>query len=775
MTPARTSPAGQDGAFHAPRAVPHPPPARASMHVEDWAGHPLARAWRRLFQRAKPGFSRAEDDRRPLMWRRLVLLAFVIAGAVLGTHTMVEILPNEGGTRSEAALLVLFGLLFGWISAGFWTGVMGAWVLLRNAPLPAPHRLADPTPENDAEPAVRPRPRTAIVMPICNEHVATVFGGLRATWESLARTGAIEDFDFFILSDTNQPDIRAAEQAAWTELTTVLEAARPAGAEPVRIHYRWRVLRSKRKAGNVADFARRWGRDYRYMVVLDADSVMTGECLRTLVDLMEANPRAGIIQTAPRACGHRTLHARILQFGARLYGPLFTAGMQFWQLGESHYWGHNAILRMAPFIAHCGLPALPGNGSLSGEVMSHDFVEAALMRRAGWKVWIVHTLAGSYEQVPPNLLAELQRDQRWCHGNLQNARLMFEPGLHAVHRSVFVTGVLAYASAPLWLGFLLLSTLLFARHAREIPTYFVEPYQLFPIWPTANLPLILALFGLTGVLLLAPKALSLLVVLVQRRAHCFGGAGRLIASAFIEFLHSLLLAPVRMLFHTQFFFAALTGWRLDWKSPPRHDASTPWRLAWRRHGLHTLFALLWIWAIHASGAPFPWWLTPIILGLFAGAPLSVWGSRASIGRAFERAGLLLIPEEIDPPEVLEEARRHALALDERPPILAGSMLHEPAVRARIAAANPRRPVPHGAKARRRDERIARARAEGWTALAPDEQLRLLGDGDALERIAERAPAVAADRRARAAAQRISGARPASGRHGLASIGSSEIP
>ncbi len=289
------------------------------------------------------------------------------------------------------------------------------------------------------------------------------------------------------------------------------------------MYYRWRQRRTKRKAGNVSDFARRWGNAYGYMVVLDADSLMTGECLTTLVRLMEANPEAGILQTAPRACGHETFHARVLQFGSRAYGPLFTAGMHFWQLGESHYWGHNAILRMKPFIEHCGLPALPGNGSLSGEVLSHDFVEAALMRRAGWKVWVIDDLPGSYEQVPPNLLAELQRDRRWCHGNLQNARLMFEPSLHAVHRSVFLTGVLAYASAPLWLGFLLLSTLLFTRHAHDIPIYFIEPYQMFPIWPSANLKLILTLFGLTGVLLLAPKAMSLLVILLRRRAWCYGG------------------------------------------------------------------------------------------------------------------------------------------------------------------------------------------------------------------------------------------------------------
>ena len=296
-------------------------------------------------------------------------------------------------------------------------------------------------------------------------------------------------------------------------------AAGDGDASALRVHYRWRQLRTKRKAGNVADFCRRWGRGYRYFIVLDADSIMTGECLTSLVRLMEAHPDAGIIQTAPQAVGHDTFHARVQQFCARAYGPLFTAGMRFWQRGESNYWGHNAILRSEPFMRHCGLASIEGDGSLAGEILSHDFVEAALMRRAGWKVWVVDGLEGSFEQVPPNLLAELQRDRRWCQGNLQNSRLMFEPGLHVVHRTGLLTGALAYASSPLWLAFLALSSLLFAQHAGSEPTYFVEPYQLFPIWPTANLKLMLTLFGLTGILLLAPKALSLLLILWRGEAR----------------------------------------------------------------------------------------------------------------------------------------------------------------------------------------------------------------------------------------------------------------
>ena len=483
------------------------------------------------------------------MLRRLVLLILVLLGAFVGTRAMAEVLPEGGAALAETrpagplrrSLRLDLGRLL--------DRLHGRRRHARQA------AAASPLMRGLGDAALRPldaAARTAIVMPICNEHVPTVFGGLAATIDSLVATGEAGNFDVYVLSDTSEPDIRAAEQAAWSALATRLAPTRDGEAPPIAVHYRWRQQRIKRKAGNVADFCRRWGAAYRYLVVLDADSVMTGECLTTLVRMMEAHADAGIIQTAPRAVGHETLHARIQQFSARAYGPLFTAGMRFWQLGESHYWGHNAILRMAPFMAHCALAPLPGDGPLAGEVMSHDFVEAALMRRAGWKVWVADELDGSYEQVPPNLLAELQRDRRWCHGNLQNSRLMFEPGLHTVHRTAFLTGVLAYASSPLWLAFLMLSTLLFAQHAGSDPTYFFEPDQLFPIWPTANFKLMLTLFGLTGVLLLAPKAMSLIAIVLRGEARRFGGVARLLTSAFIEFWHSLLLAPVRMLFHSQF-------------------------------------------------------------------------------------------------------------------------------------------------------------------------------------------------------------------------------
>src|SRR4029078_13357979 len=256
-------------------------------------------------------------------------------------------------------------------------------------------------------------------------------------------------------------------------------------------------------------------------------TLMTADCTTPLLGIAEANPDAGIIQTAPRAAGRDTLYARVQQFATSVYGPLFTAGLHFWQLGESHYWGHNAIIRVAPFMRHFARALLPGPGSLSGEILSHDFVEAALMRRAGWQVMIAYDLDGSYEEMPPNLVDELTRDRRWCRGNLMNFRLFLMRGLHAAHRAVFMSGVMAYLSALLWFLSLILSTALLAVHALSEPKYFVQPFQLLPLWPEWHPEWAIALFSATAILLFLPKVLGALLVVV-RAARARGRRPRLV-------------------------------------------------------------------------------------------------------------------------------------------------------------------------------------------------------------------------------------------------------
>ncbi|MDB5777338.1 MAG: mdoH [Herbaspirillum sp.] len=577
--------------------------------------------------------------------RRIVLLLLMLLQTGTATYFMREVLPYHGGEVLEFAMLILFAVLFCWVSAGFWTALMGFMVLMAG---PRSDRYLISR-EKAGERDIAPDARTAIVMPICNEDVSRVFAGLRATYESLARNHDGKDlaqFDFFILSDSSQADLCAAEVAAWADLCAAVGGFG-------RIFYRHRTRRVKRKSGNLDDFCRRWGANYRYMIVLDADSVMSGDCLATLARLMQANPGAGIIQTAPRAAGRDTLYARIQQFSTRVYGPLFTAGLHYWQLGESHFWGHNAIIRLAPFMRHCALAPLPGSGPMAGDIMSHDFVEASLMRRAGWSVWIAYDLDGSYEEMPPNLLDELGRDRRWCLGNLMNFRLVLARGMHSVHRAVFATGVMAYISAPLWCLFLILSTLLLASHTLIDPQYFVAPKQLFPIWPEWHPEKALALFTATATLLFLPKILSAFLFVVKG-AGGFGGSLRLILSVLLEMIFSMLLAPVRMLFHTRFVIGAFLGWAAGWKSPPRADNQTGWGEAVRRHGWHTLLGIAWGSGVYWLSPSYVWWLLPITGSLAISIPMSVLSSRVSLGRGMRRLGLFLIPEEKQPPRELQE-------------------------------------------------------------------------------------------------------------------------
>jgi membrane glycosyltransferase len=652
--------------------------------------------------------------------RRTVFTVLALAQTAAFVYYMAtSVLPYHGQQPLELAILTLFTILFAWISVGFWTALSGFVVLCLGGDRHAITRSAVPGAP------IPPEARTAIIMPIRNEHVMRVFSGIRATYESLAATGVRGRFDFFILSDSSEPDTLVAERQAWLSLRTAVD-----GLDP--IFYRWRRHRIKRKSGNVADFCRRWGSQYRYMVVLDADSVMSGDCLTTLVRLMEANPTTGIIQTSPRAAGRDTLYARVQQFANRVYGPLFTAGLHFWQLGESYYWGHNAIIRIGPFMRHCALGRLPGRGPLSGEILSHDFVEAALIRRAGWKVWMAYDLPGSYEEMPPNVVDELKRDRRWCQGNLINSRLFLWQGLHPAHRAVFMTGIMAYVSAPLWLLSLAVSTAFIVLQTVIGPQYFVQPRQLFPVWPRWDINAVIGFVVATGVVLFLPKILGALLVLMQG-AKRFGGTLRVALSVLMEVVFSALLAPIRMLFHTQFVLAALTGLGVHWKSPPREDAETTWGEGVRRHGAHTLVGGAWAAVVYWLDSSYTWWLLlPVVGALTLSIPISVYSSRVSLGRALRRAKLLLIPEEGDPPNELRAMRAYAEQADAGPGFV--DAVANPRVNALTCAVSCSHARSSPRAQSRRQRAVAAAVKDGPRALTDQQKLFFLTDPLALSQL-----------------------------------------
>ncbi len=498
-----------------------------------------------------------------------------------------------------------------------------------------------------------PLSKTAIVLPIFNEDVTRVFKGLEAIYRSLQASGQIVYFDFFVLSDSNDPDIWVEEEVAWAELCRRVDGFQ-------RIHYRMRRSSIKRKSGNVADFCRRWGTYYNYMVVLDADSIMEGDTLVKLVKMMDKHPQVGLIQTAPVAVNRESLFARIRQFANHVYGPMFAAGLNYWQLGEAPYWGHNAIIRVAAFMAHCGLPRLPGGGSLGGEIMSHDFVEAALMRRGGWSVWLAYDLKGSYEEPATTLLDDLKRDRRWCHGNLQHSKLVLANGIHLVHRTLFVMGILAYVSAPLWLTLLLLSSFEAIQQAMTPIQYFGNLPSLFPQWPVSYQLRALSLFAFTMCLLFLPKFLALsLIVKDQDLVRQSGSRLKLTLSVIVESLLSVLMAPIRMVGHSRFVVQTLLGARSQWGAQQRTDYQLGWKDALVYHGVDMLIGIAWGVLVYQLAPGFFWWLIPVLTGLVLAVPTASLTSRKDLGVRSKRWGLFLIPEETLPPPILKGLVDHS--------------------------------------------------------------------------------------------------------------------
>src|SRR5579872_4042730 len=521
-----------------------------------------------------------DRSRRVAAWRRALFFGLTFLTSSFLTGLMYDILRANGFTGLEKAGLALFFILITWITGAFWTAFIGFVIQLRGhdgAVIRA----------HEADGRILTS-RTAIVMPIYNEDTDRVIAGLDVIWSSLKVHPQQAAFDLFILSDTRKADIAAAEEVAWRSL---VERHNAQG----RIFYRRREQNIGRKAGNIADFVRCWGGAYDYTVVLDADSIMTGQAIVSLALMMDAHPEAGIIQALPVPAGRETLFARLVQFAARLSSPMLSSGLAYWQLGEGNYWGHNAILRLRQFAEFCDLPRLPGAPPLGGEILSHDFVEAAFMRRAGFKVWLLADLGGSWEEVPSNVIDYAARDRRWAQGNLQHLGLLPMRGLHWLSRIHLITGVLSYATSPIWLVVLLLSSVIVCMDALQGIQYFSPgSYTLFPCWPESRATEIVALLSITLSILLLPKVLGATLALVSgqlRRAY--GGGPKLPVSVLVEQVFSTLLAPAMMIFHTTFVISTLAGHPVTWNSQERGDRGIGLIEALNRHKWQIVLGVVW--------------------------------------------------------------------------------------------------------------------------------------------------------------------------------------
>jgi membrane glycosyltransferase len=586
--------------------------------------------------------------------RRFLFFGAVVATTVAGSWLMLEIVGAGGVSAIEVLILLLFAPTFGWISVAFWTSWIG-FVLRALGRDPLTLRRVAPVDESPLA------SRTALVMPVHNEEPERFLGALGATIRSLIATGEAGAFDVFLLSDTTDPSIAREEESAWRTFEAAVNAGLGAPG-PGRLIHRRRAFNVSRKAGNIAEFCERWGDEYDFMVILDADSVMSGETLVGLARTMERFPRAALIQTVPLPARQETLFGRILQFGAHLQSSVLATGQAFWQGDAANYWGHNAIVRVEAFRAHAKLPVLPGAPPLGGEVLSHDFVEAALLRRAGWHVYLMPHMAGSFEEVPENIPDYARRDRRWAQGSLQHLRLLGLSGLHPLSRVHFVMGAMGYISSVLW-GLLLVAGTAYVALA-ELGAPFVNSALLFGADVPHLGPVEVSLLAVTAVILFVPKWLGLVLAVAEGRESLL-----LVPSALLEVIFAVLTAPILMIYHTRAVVGIVVGKTVGWGGRTRGGAEPSWRSSLREAAPVMAVGLAWSALTLSIAWTFFLWLTPVLVGLVFAVPIVRWSGTRAAGTLSRRLGMFVVPSETDPTHVVNghiESADAALAHDLQP-------------------------------------------------------------------------------------------------------------
>ena len=561
----------------------------------------------------------------PTWARRTAFVAPVVLLPALGLLLAAVATEDAASWLRLPLLALLFANLF-YLGLTSWPGVLGFVVRSLGGAVQV---------------AARPSglSRTALVMPIYNENPRAVFTAVEAMARSVADAG-LRGVDVFVLSDTRDPAIAVAEEVGFA----ALRARAPAGP---KLHYRRREVTARRKVGNIAEFCEGEGAAYDYMVVLDADSLMSAQAVGTLIGVMDANPRAGMVQSVPQPVGRRTLFARIQQVAAQLYTPMLVEGQLFWQNNEGNYWGHNAIVRIAPFVAHCDLPVLPGREPFGGEILCHDVVEAGLMRAAGWDVWVLPQAMDSYEALPANMIDFANRERRWCQGNLQHIGLLARPGPRAMGRFHLAYGVMHYIAGLLVVGFMALATL----------DAVLDGGFAAALLPSSG-PAAAGVVAITLFALYSAKVTALIGALVNpAEAASFGGRGRLLASAALEQLAAFVVSPVLMVSYTQYIWALLRGGSVRWDAQPRDDRGLTWREGWLRLRSHTLTGAAWLALLLATETALLLWSMPLLAGLLLAVPAAILSSRATLGGAARRLGLFLTPDETAPPPILRAYNR----------------------------------------------------------------------------------------------------------------------
>ncbi len=574
--------------------------------------------------------------------RSLVALMTLML-VTIATASFATVANNLGGVNYfELAGIPLFAILFAWIAFSFCLATLGFVALWRER-IETVRRVDDAAPVEPLSIGLEgeSRERTAVLMPIYNESPDRVMAGVKAMLLDLREHSLQDKFDFYILSDTTNHGTWIREEVAWSELTRSLDLTDG-------VFYRHRPHNTCRKAGNIADFVERWGSRHEFMIVLDADSLISGATLGEMVRRMRQDDRLGILQVPPVPIGRSSLFARLQQFAASVYGPIFVKGFSLWAGGEGNYWGHNAILRVEAFRMHCDLPVLPGKPPLGGEILSHDFIEAALLVQAGYKVEIATDLGDSYEECPTTLADYAQRDQRWCQGNLQHSKLLASENLRPLSRLHLSCGIMAYLASPIWVLFtglcmagMIVDTQDFSGTSR------IDSYSGA-----------LAIFSVSMVMLLLPKLWSVLLVCQsQREMKLRGGLLMLVMSSLLETVFSVLLSPIMAIYHTRFVVAALRGKSIRWSAQQRDEHGVTWSDALSQFVVITLAGMLVTFLLAQFAPALLPWFSPLLVGVVFSIPLAVAMGSRKIGLALRSIGALLIPSEIDPPSVCQHLQR----------------------------------------------------------------------------------------------------------------------
>lgn len=573
-------------------------------------------------------------ERQALRWRRLLMAALVATTVAAMPLLLARLLGGDGALgMADLVLLACFAAMLPWNALGFWNAAIGFALLHASADPVARVLPAAATPRHGPI-----RARVAILVPAHNEAPERVLRHLEATLASLDATGEGGAFELFLLSDTQVPALAREEERLFARW-------RARAPMPGRLHYRRRASNEGHKTGNLWDWLEAHGQRFDHMLVLDADSVMSGAAIVRLVRIMEAHPEIGILQQLIVGMPNPSPFARIFQFGMRHGMRAYTMGSAWWQGDCGPYWGHNALIRIAPFMAHCRLPTLPGGPPLGGRILSHDQVEAVLMRRAGWEVRVLPDEAGSYEENPPTLPDFVKRDLRWCQGNWQYLHLVGRPGLHALGRLQLALAILMYVSGPAWMLFSLVGFGALALAGASTAPAAMPLLGVPGAWEGW------ALLAATLTLAFAPKLAGVAqVLLMPRLRRAYGGGPRVLASALIELLFSLVLAPIMAFGQAVFVLGMAAGRTIRWEAQLRDARRLGWGEAWR--GLRGQ-ALLGAIVAAATWQQAPEWAR-IWAALFCGplllaAPFAVATSSAALGRAMARLGLCAVPEEIDPP------------------------------------------------------------------------------------------------------------------------------